>query len=138
MASPQAGSGSTATRQVEKYIKDPYCGFDSSVGFWTSAVGAFQRIKTPDAHAGAPPGLPVCILAGEYDFAKFDEFGVPSHERIRAEMASWGKATPKVIVYPGARHELMKELNRAEVMEDMVRFLCACDGRQAYITRTNA
>merc|ERR1712176_573062 len=83
-------------------------------------------------------GLPMCILAGEHDFAKFDEFGVPSHERIRAEMASWGKATPKVIVYPGARHELMKELNRAEVMEDMVRFLCACDGRQAYITRTNA
>jgi len=117
--------------EVDKYIEDPYCGHDISVGFWTSAVCAFRRIKTPEAHAATPPDLPVCILAGEHDFCLEDELGGKSYDRIRAEMASMGKATPKIVVYPGARHELLLEQNRAEVAEDALRFLQACAGRQA-------
>lgn len=114
------------TDEITKYINDPFCGHDMSMGFWSSFIPALLRIKTPQAHAKLPPQLPICILAGDHDFCTIDDVGVPSYDRIRAELANAGKATPKVVVYPKARHELLLELNREEVMDDTVRFLLQC------------
>lgn len=113
-------------QEVKKYVDDPLCGQDMSVGFWCSAVEAIAQLKTPGAHAKLQDDLPVYVMAGEQDWAGQDDFGVAAYTRIQQELAGAGKRTPKILVYPQARHELLLETNREEVISDVLAFLSAC------------
>mmetsp|Transcript_156427 Transcript_156427/g.501871 ORF Transcript_156427/g.501871 Transcript_156427/m.501871 type:complete len:142 (-) Transcript_156427:21-446(-) len=113
-------------KTVKKYVDDPFCGHDCSVGFWTSAVASLLSLKKPETYAQMPCHLPVCLIAGSQDFCSIDDSGVPSHVHVQQELAEAGKAAPKVIVYTGARHELLLELNSEEVIEDLKSFFVTC------------
>lgn len=112
--------------EVQKYVEDPFCGHDMSMGFWTSLIPAMISLKRARTYAAMPARLPVCVLAGEHDFCTIDDVGVASFTRIQQELASAGKTTPKVVVYPQARHELFLEKNREEVYQDALSFLLSC------------
>jgi len=114
--------------EVRKYVEDDYCGHDLSVNFWRHAVAAIAQLGSsqPAVYKGLPAGLPMLIIAGEQDHCAYDDFGNASYRRIQQECGSAGKLPPKVIVYPGARHELLLETNHEEVMDDVTTFLRSC------------
>jgi len=112
--------------EVQKYVEDDFAGHFLSMGFWKAAVPALLSLKQAQTYAAMPPSLPICVLAGEHDFCTIDDFGTPSYTRIQQELAGAGKETPKVVVYPKARHELLLEINAAEVRQDVLSFFLTC------------
>lgn len=69
---------------------------------------------------GLPSGLPLLILAGSDDTLA----GEPSVAALaRAYVERSGLTDVEAIVYPGARHEVFNETNRAEVRADLIGWL---------------
>jgi alpha-beta hydrolase superfamily lysophospholipase len=106
--------------EVDKYLADPFCGFECSVQTWLDMFRGLQKIFSPGVIAQMPHEMPVYVLAGEFD---------PLNEKL-ADIKKLHKAFEKagiadmtVRVYPGARHELLNELNRDEVTRDLLGWL---------------
>lgn len=103
--------------QVDAYIADPLCGHRLNVKSRQSMYAAYARTTPPGAFRVVPPQMPLFFFVGEEDamhrkLAYFE----PLVERFR----SAGAADITVKVYPGARHEVLHETNRSEVIADVV------------------
>jgi alpha-beta hydrolase superfamily lysophospholipase len=103
--------------EVDAYIADPLCGFRLNVKSRQSMYAAYARTTDPAALKRIPSTLPMLFFVGEEDamnrrLAYFD----PLVQRFRAA----GLTDITVRLYPGARHELLHETNRDEVIADVV------------------
>ncbi len=101
---------------VDAYIADPACGFgldtESAKGMFTGA----RRLADADQLAAMPSGLPVYIAAGEADPINGNLALLTAlADRYRAA----GLTDLTVRVYPGARHEILNETNRDEVIAEL-------------------
>ncbi|MFH8799164.1 lysophospholipase [Streptomyces sp. NPDC017936] len=77
---------------------------------------AFVRTLDAVAEGGDVGPLPLLWLHGADD-----RLVPPGGSRIGVERLGGGRLTERI--YPGARHEVFHETNRAEVFEDLTRFL---------------
>lgn len=105
--------------QVDVYIADPRCGF----GLDTAAVKAMfagaRQLADPDRMSQVRTDLPLYIAVGDADPVNGQlALAHPLVERYKAASLD---VTFKV--YPGARHELFNETNRAEVIDDLLAWL---------------
>ncbi|MET0334801.1 MAG: alpha/beta hydrolase [Rhizobacter sp.] len=103
--------------QVDAYIADPLCGHRLNVKSRQSMYAAYARTAAPRAFGVLPSGMPLHFFVGEEDamhrrLAYFE----PLVERFR----SAGLVNVTTKVYAGARHELLHESNRDEVISDLV------------------
>lgn len=105
---------------VDAYIADPLCGFGIDPSSARAMFAGARRVADQGQVAAMRPGLPVYIGAGGSDpvnggLTLLD----PLVERYRAA----GLTDITVRVYPGARHEIFNETNRAEVIADLISWL---------------
>jgi alpha-beta hydrolase superfamily lysophospholipase len=105
---------------VDAYVADPLCGFGIDPGSARAMFAGARRLADQDQVAAMRAGLPVYIGAGGSDpvnggLTLLD----PLVERYRAA----GLTDITVRVYPGARHEIFNETNRAEVIADLTTWL---------------
>lgn len=106
--------------EVDKYIADPRCGFPATTSLWVQLLEALPGLTRPETIGQIPKKLPICVLAGGED---------PVHEKtknLRPLLALYSKAGLSDVTYrayPGARHELFNETNRAEVIAEMTDWL---------------
>jgi alpha-beta hydrolase superfamily lysophospholipase len=105
--------------EVDKYIADPFCGIRFAPGSAASFAALRERPLAPEALAKVRRGLPVYIFVGDED---------PINEGLKrltplvdAYRAAGLAVTLKV--YPGGRHEMLNETNRAEVVADLKAWL---------------
>lgn len=111
--------------ECKKYAEDPHCGHPMSNGFFKALVPMFTALNTPAAVA--PASVPVMVITGESDACGIHDFGTYAFAQINAlYSAQPGRSAPKVVLYGGARHELLNETNREEVTRDALGFLKAC------------
>ncbi len=105
---------------VDAYLADPRCGFgidtDSAKGMFAGA----RRMADPGQVAAIRPDLPLYIAVGELDpvnanLALLDVLV----DRYRAA----GLTDVTVRSYPGARHEILNETNRHEVVASILSWL---------------
>ncbi len=106
--------------EVDKYIEDPYCGQVASAGFFMDLFEGLQKIHQKENVDGIPKELPILLISGGRDpvgdfkegplevYELYDEAGI---EDLSYEF------------YEGARHELLHETNRDEVIEDIIEWL---------------
>jgi alpha-beta hydrolase superfamily lysophospholipase len=101
--------------EVDKYIADPFCGIRFTPESQASFMTLRERRMDADALAKVKRGLPVYIFVGDAD---------PINARLErltplvdAYKAAGLEVTLKV--YPGGRHEMLNETNRAEVVRDL-------------------
>ena len=106
---------------VDAYLADPLCGFPVATQFWIDLLEALDAIAGPAVIAGVPKALPICLLSGEAD--PVGEFG-QGVRRLAVTYAAAGLTRVTLRLYPGARHEVFNETNRAEVVADL---LAWCD-----------
>ncbi|MFT3808944.1 MAG: alpha/beta hydrolase [Micropepsaceae bacterium] len=103
--------------EVDAYIADPLCGFTvRPEGLATIFAGAAGAA----APTGVRSGLPILLLAGEDDplngkLALLDLLA----QRYRDA----GVADVQTQFYPGGRHEMFNETNRAEVTANLIDWL---------------
>ncbi len=105
--------------EVDKYIADPFCGIRFTPDSQASFVALRERRLDQDALAKVKKGLPVYIFVGDADpiNAKLERL-TPLVDAYRAAGLN---VTLKV--YPGGRHEMLNETNRAEVVRDLMAWL---------------
>ena len=108
--------------EVDAYIADPLSGDEMPLTA-AYAAGVFAlavRAATTDAVAALPDGLPVLLLSGELDpVGGSDAVQVTALARLFTE-----RGLPvEQHVYPEARHEVFNEINRDEVVGDLLGWL---------------
>ena len=106
----------------EKYNADPMCNYTMSIGFYTSFFSALTKLYTPEALSGIPKELPIFIISGDKD--PVGGSGKLINKLFEVYKDN-GLLNVSVKLYPEARHELLNELNRDEVMADILHF---CNG----------
>ena len=106
--------------EVDKYVADPHCGFRCTTGLWIDLLEAGGRITHENRLRRIPKTLPVLLIAGDEDPVSNGPRGPRSLERLYLGV---GLRDVTVKVYPGARHELLNEVNRDEVTADLVAWL---------------
>ncbi|WP_346832256.1 alpha/beta hydrolase [Pseudomonas abietaniphila] len=105
--------------EVDKYVKDPLCGFRCTNQFWLDMLGGLQQISKKSNLAQIDKSLPILIMGGECD-------PVSEGKRLK-DLASALTDTDHALVtlklYPQARHEILNETNREEVTHDLLAWL---------------
>lgn len=111
--------------EVDKYIADPLCGFSVDQPSLMSVLTAAQVLFEPDALKRIRPDLPIYFIAGDRDPLNGGlELLSPLVHRYRTA----GVTSVSTDFYPGGRHEMLNESNRAEVVWNLGRFITRVAG----------
>ena len=105
--------------EVDKYIADPFCGIRFKPDSMASFMALRERDMSPEALAKVKSGLPTYVFVGDEDPINRKLEGLTP--LIEAYRAAGLKLDLKV--YPGGRHEMLNETNRAEVVRDLLAWL---------------
>ena len=101
---------------VDAYIAHPMCGFTASCGLLREMMKGIHYIEQPKNLAQMRKDLPVFFIAGG------DDPVGPYGKGVRKAADVFRKAgmtDVSVKLYPLARHEILNEINREEVYEDI-------------------
>lgn len=107
-------------KNVDKYIQDPLCGFVPSAGLFRDMMGGIAFISNSKNAEKMNNDLPVFFIAGAKDPVGENGEGV---KRAFEMFRSVGMRDAAIKLYPECRHELLNELNKAEVMDDILYWL---------------
>jgi len=105
---------------VDAYVADPRCGFGIDIDSAKAMFAGARRMADPGQVALVRADLPLYIAAGELDpvNANLALLNVVV-DRYRAA----GLTDVTVRTYPGARHEILNETNRDEVVTSILDWL---------------
>ena len=104
---------------LRKYEQDPFCTFVFTArGFYDlfDLLGAVSRRCWAES---LPATLPMLLMSGEEDPVGAYGKGV---RRLYARMQAAGMQNVHLKLYPGDRHEILNELDRAQVYADFLAF----------------
>ena len=121
LATPQDWLNRDAA-EVDKYRADERCMFTFTLNAYYSMFTGILRLYDPAVLARMPKDLPLLFLAGDADPVGEQGKGV---QRAIDSLKAAGVQNIQKKLYPGARHELLMELNRQEVMADIAHWLDA-------------
>ena len=110
------------TRDLEirkEYEADPFCGTPSSLRFNHSMTKMMCQATDPENLKKVPDSLPIAMFCGEDDSA--GGFGKGPKTALEIYRKYGKNITLKL--YPGARHEVLNEINRDEIYQDILSFL---------------
>ncbi len=102
--------------EVNKYIQDPLCGFICTTRFYRDLLGGLLEVNSKTNIARIPKNLPICLMSGDQD--PVGGFG----QGIQAVASKYREENLPVSMqlFSGARHEILNEINRDEVMGAMI------------------
>lgn len=104
---------------VDRYAADPFCTFIFTSSGFRDLFTLLRRVSRRDWAGSLPKKLPMLLIAGDMDPVGDYGRGVRRvYEGIRAA----GCRDVSLKLYPGGRHEILNELNRDEVYQDVLAF----------------
>jgi alpha-beta hydrolase superfamily lysophospholipase len=106
--------------EVEKYNNDKKCGFPLTSKAWLDLADGRLGQASLEFFQKYPRDLPIHIMAGTADPVGERSAGV---RRLLDVMAKAGLTNVSGQLYDDARHELVHETNRQDVMRDIVAWL---------------
>ncbi|NLW11369.1 MAG: alpha/beta hydrolase [Clostridiaceae bacterium] len=105
--------------QVDKYIKDPWCGYIFTSAGFRDLFMWIKLISSKKWAASVPTDLPIYIFSGDQDPVGAFGLGV---KKVAKWLRESGHKT-KLKLYEGGRHEMLNETNRQEVWQDVANWL---------------
>jgi alpha-beta hydrolase superfamily lysophospholipase len=103
--------------EVDKYVADPFCGFDMRPMRRPGQRADAALLGDPERLGRIRPDLPCLFVAGDADPINRDMAGL----RV---LESWWRAAGvrriDTLYYAGGRHEMLNETNRDEVTRDIL------------------
>lgn len=106
--------------EVDKYANDPLCGFIVTTQHWFDHLGALALLGDTKGLSHIPHALPLRVIAGSMDpVGGATKQILPFLDNLQAA----GLTNVSHRFYTDARHELLNETNRAEVMADLMAWL---------------
>ncbi len=106
--------------EVDAYAADERCGFAFSAGLALDWVHAIRKINDPSNLARVPADLPVHIAVGTHDPCNQ---GMTLVYELLEDFRYLGTEDLTWKGYEGARHEILNEINRDEVQDDLTAWL---------------
>ena len=106
--------------QVDLYLADPLCGFQPTVRMFADLMGGLQYISNPKNLARMDKDTPVFFFSGSEDPVGNMGKGV---KKVYGYFDAQGVKDLDLILYPGGRHEMFNEINRDEVLADLLKWL---------------
>lgn len=106
--------------QVDKYITDPLCGFDCSIGLWHDLLSALIPLFEKKSLAKIQANLPIFMLGGAKDPVGMMGKGLPNLAKAYKNV---GQNNVSLKVYEEGRHEMLNEINHDDVITDIVQWL---------------
>lgn len=103
---------------VDRYLADPLCGFQMCNGYWRDFLHGLNALYCDDAMRRIRSDLPVYLFAGERDPAGHNGRGMERLAQAYREMV--GSSDITLRLYPEARHDILHETNRDEVLTDLL------------------
>lgn len=100
--------------EVDRYIADEKCGAPASVGLFLDMLHGLSLIKNPKLLAQIRKDLPVYLYSGAEDPVGGMSKGV---RKVYALYKAAGLTDVTMTLYPGGRHEMHNEPNKAQVMQ---------------------
>ena len=105
--------------QVDLYLADPHCGFGLDTAGGAQMFAGARPLADPERLATMRRDLPVYVAVGEQDPVHAGLAALhPLVDRYRSVLDD-----VTVQIYPGARHEILNEINRDEVVADLLAWL---------------
>jgi alpha-beta hydrolase superfamily lysophospholipase len=106
--------------EVDKYVADPWCGFDTPDETIPALFAQAGRLADPAVLGGIRSDLPLLIASGSDDPLAG---GGQLVELLGQRYLDAGVTDVTVKVFPDARHEILNETNRDEVTADIISWL---------------
>jgi len=124
-------------QEVDKYIADPLCGFACTNQLWLDFVGGLEYLSRPHNLSGIPHNLPVYIMSGQRDPLSYhsSRHGI---DKLADNLRTAGLRDLQVKLYEGGRHEILNELNRDVVVEDLLHWMASRVGATGSATSAKA
>lgn len=101
-------------KSVQAYIEDPYSGFIPTARFFYDLMSGLQMIQDNHANARIHKDLPMLIVSGDADPVGHYGKGI---WKTAKQYNDLGLTDVQVMLFEGARHELLNEINQREVYE---------------------
>ena len=120
---PNETTGDWLSRDVERvraFRSDPLCSFRPTVTMFRDMLGGIQYIGKRSNLRRMDKDTPIYFLSGDHDPVGSMGKGVRKVERMFREA---GCRDVTVKLYPEGRHEMLNEINRQQVMEDLLEWL---------------
>lgn len=105
--------------QVKAYVDDPLCGFVLRTGSLCDLFAGAREARRSSNIAGIPAALPVYVFSGSDDPVHADGANLErllKRYRRRVRRADYR-------LYPEGRHEMFNEINRQQVIDDVLGWL---------------
>lgn len=114
------------TAQVDAYIADPLCGFICTTQLWLDFLAGLQHVTPVRNLVQIDNDLPLLVIGGDADPINHGHRLIDLANALRAS----GNRAVDIRLYPQARHEVLQEINYAEVTADIMRWLDAALAHQ--------
>jgi len=111
---------SRSEAEVDKYVNDPKCGFVCTASLFYDFFRGLKDIFKKENIVKVPKNIPVYAFAGDRDAV--GNMGKGFIQLIDNWNAA-GVCDIEYKLYPGGRHEMLNEINREEVINDLSRWL---------------
>src|SRR5699024_7603567 len=104
--------------EVALYVADPRCGEVFTAGFYADLLGGVNGLSRLAGRT--PADLPILLTSGEADPVGGHGKGV---RQVGDQLSAAGVHDVSVTLYPGARHEILNEVGRDEIVSDIIEWL---------------
>ena len=105
---------------VDTYLKDEYCMFTFTAAAYTDLMSILSDVSSDEWYDAIPMELPMLLLSGDMDPVGGWGEGV---KEVDARIRQRGPENYRMKLYPGMRHEILNEIGKEEVYEDILNFL---------------
>lgn len=104
----------------KKYVEDPLCSYMFTLGAYYQMFEGMKVLTRKDSIARIPKELPILFVSGEDDpVGAFGKGIIKVYEKYK----SAGIHNLSIHLYKGDRHEILNEVNRKDVYEDLRRWI---------------
>lgn len=104
----------------EKYLEDPLCGYVFTLNAYYNMFKGIYRMKQQEKAGNALKSLPMFFVSGAEDPVGGSGKGV---ETVAAGYTSRGQESVTVKLYQDDTHEILNELDRQVVFQDILDFI---------------
>jgi len=105
---------------VDKYVSDPLCGFVAKTSLYRDMMGGIKFITNQENINKMNKDKPVYFMSGDAD--PVGDYGKGVNKAYKA-FCKAGCKDVFIRLYPEGRHEMLNELNKQEVFNDVLQWL---------------
>lgn len=105
---------------VKAYREDPFSGFVATSQFYYDLLTGMEVLHKKTELEKVNKETPILLISGDEDPVGGFSKGI---ERVASDYKEVGVKTIDIILYPEGRHEMLFEINRLDVQEDIYQWL---------------